>query len=160
YAPDGNGNSAPIREIRGRKTKLYAPWGLAFDSQANLYVSNEDLNTGSITVYASGAKGNVTPERTIEGSATKLAGTAGLAGDASGYIYIVNSTSASISIFSPDATGNDVPVSYFSAPIYALGLALDKRDNMYVTSVGYDDPPYISVIAAGRIGNQGRVLRT
>ena len=160
YAPDANGNVVPLREIHGNKTELYSPWGIAFDSQSKLYVANDDPNTGWITVYASGAKGNVTPERIIKGSATKLAGPAGLAVDASGYIYVVDSMAEAVSIFGPGANGNEAPFSYFSAPIYALGLALDKRGTMYVTSVGYDDPPYIAVFAGGPTRKARHLLRT
>jgi hypothetical protein len=160
YASDANGNAAPIREIRGKKTELYSPWGIAFDSQSKLYVANDDPNTGWITVYDSGAKGNATPERTIRGSATKLAGPAGLAVNASGYIYVVDSMAEAVSIFSPEANGNEAPISYFSAPIYALGLALDKQSTMYITSVGYDDAPYIDVFAGGPTRKAGHILRT
>jgi sugar lactone lactonase YvrE len=160
YSPKANGNVAPVRTIAGSSTNLYAPWGLAFDSQANLYVADDNPNNGWVTVYAPGAKGNAAPERTIEGSATKFYGPAGLAVDASGYLYVVNSSDETISIFGPGANGNVAPVSYFSAPIYAFGIALDGRDDMYITSVGYDDPPAITVFAAGATGNEGHVLRT
>lgn len=158
YGRDANGNVAPVRTIHGPHTNLYCPWGLAFDSQANLYVANDNPNTGWITVYASTAHGDATPERTLEGPATKLAGPAGLAVDASGYIYVVDQYEA-ISIFEPDANGNEAPVSYFTAPIYAFGIALDTHENMYVTSVTFDDPAFIAVFAAGTVGNEGHVLR-
>lgn len=160
YAYNANGDVAPVRTISGKNTDLYSPWGLAFDSQSNLYVADDNPNNGWITVYPPSAKGNEAPERTIKGSATKLDGPAGLAVDASGYIYAVNSTDESISIFSPTANGDEAPVSYFSAPIYAFGIGLDGHANMYVTSVGYDDPPDIAVIAAGAVGNEGDILRT
>ncbi len=159
YAPDANGDVAPIREIRGKKTNLYLPRGLAFDSQSNLYVANDNPNTGWVTVYAPGAHGDATPERTIEGAATKFSGPAGLAVDASGYIYVVNSSLESICIFSPDANGDEAPLSYFSGPIYAFGIGLDAHADMYVTSVGYDDPPSVTVYAAGTTGHEGRALR-
>lgn len=158
YSPNARGNVAPVRTIAGSNTNLYSPWGLAFDSQANLYVANDDPNTGWVTVYAPGSKGDATPERTIKGSATKFEGPAGLAVNASGFLYVVNSDEM-ISIFGPGADGDVAPISYFSAPIYAFGIDLE-RSNMYVTSVGYDDPPAITVIGPGTTGRQGRVLRT
>lgn len=159
YSPNANGDVAPVRTIAGSSTNLYAPWGLAFDSQANLYVADDDPNTGWVTVYAPGAKGNATPERTIKGSATKFYGPAGLAVDAFGYLYVVNASISTLSIFAPGANGNVAPISNFEAPIYAFGIGLDKRSNMYVTCVGYDDPPNVTVIAAGTTGNEGQVLR-
>jgi NHL repeat len=159
YASNASGNAAPIRTIEGRRTHLYCPWGLAFDSQSNMYVANDDPNNGWITVYAADANGDTAPKRTIRGDHTKLSGPAGLAVDASGYIYVVDSELESMCIFSPNARGDRAPVSYFSGPIYGFGIGLDGHDNMYVTSVGYDDLPSITVIAAGTIGNQGRILR-
>lgn len=158
YAPGANGNVAPIRQIRGKNTELYAPLSMTFDSQAELYVLNEDPNTGWITVFAPGAKGDATPERTIKGSATKLAGPTGMEVDASGYIYIVNGYEA-VLIFAPNANGNVAPISNFSAAIYAFGVGLDARENIYITGVTYDDPAYIAVVAAGTVGNKGQVLR-
>jgi sugar lactone lactonase YvrE len=159
YASSASGNATPIRTIEGRRTNLYCPWGLAFNSQSKLYVANDDPNNGWITVYAANANGDAAPERTIEGPNTELTGPAGLAVDASGYIYVVNSELESMCIFSPNAHGDEAPASYFPAPIYAFGVGLDGRDNMYVTSVGYDDLPSITVIAAGTTGNNGRILR-
>jgi hypothetical protein len=160
YARNAHGNAAPIRELRGKKTELYSPWGIAFDSQSNLYVADDDPNTGWITVYAPNANGDEAPKRTIRGSSTKLAGPAGLAVDAFGYIYVVDSQDESASIFAPGANGNEAPVSYFSAAIYAFGIALDAHAKMYVTSVGYDDPPSVTAFAAGPVGNEGHILRT
>jgi uncharacterized protein (DUF2345 family) len=159
YARNANGDAAPIRAIGGSNTHLYCPWGVALDSQSNLYVANDDPNSGWITVYASGANGNVKPQRKIRGPATTLEGPTGIAVDAAGYIYVAQNEA--VAIFSPDAHGDEAPISHFSSTlIYGFGIALDGHDNMYVTSVGYDDPPYIAVFAAGTAGNQGHVLRT
>ncbi|HEY6487438.1 MAG TPA: NHL repeat-containing protein [Candidatus Cybelea sp.] len=159
FESGANGNAAPIRTIEGQHTHLYCPWGLAFDSQSNLNVANDDPNNGWITVYAANANGNASPERTIKGPHTELTGPAGLAVDASGYIYVVDSELESICIFSPNAHGDEAPVSYFPGPIYGFGLGLDGHANIYVTSVGYDDPPSITVYAAGASGNHARILR-
>jgi 6-phosphogluconolactonase (cycloisomerase 2 family) len=159
YASNANGDAAPIRTIRGKNTGLNSPWGVALDSQSNLYVANETYS-GSVTVYAPDAHGNARPLRTITGSATKLREPAGLAVDTSGYLY-VNDTDGynTIAIFAPDASGNVAPLSYFTSGYSAFNIALDRHDNMYVTNVGYDDPPFIQIFAAGTIGNKGRLLR-
>lgn len=160
YARDANGDSAPIRVISGNNTQLYAPWGLAFDSQSNLYVADGEPYDCCITVYAPGANGNTTPIRTIEGSATELQGPAGLAVDASGYVYVVNTTSVNndVGVFAPGANGNQAPVSYFSGGYGAFGIGVGNR-GIYVTSVGYDDEPFIATFSAGPVGNKGGVLR-
>jgi NHL repeat len=161
YASNANGDVAPIRTIGGKKTGLNYPWGLAFDSQSNLYVGNQ-TNPGSVTVYAPTANGNAAPLRTIAGLATKLAEPAGLAVDASGYLYAVDTQGyQAVVIFAPGSNGNATPSSYFTpVQLYSFGIALDRRNNMYVTSVGYDDAPSVAAFAAGTNGNEGRVLRT
>jgi hypothetical protein len=162
YASNAKGDAAPIRTIHGRKTGLNYPWGLAFDSQSNLYVGNQ-TDPGSVTVYAPNANGNAAPLRTIAGPATKIVEPAGLAVDASGYLYVVETQGyEAVVIFAPDANGNATPSSYFnSGDLYSsFGIGLDGRDNMYVTNVGYDDPPFIAIFAAGTTGNEGRVLRS
>ncbi|MBV9233436.1 MAG: hypothetical protein JO030_05280 [Candidatus Eremiobacteraeota bacterium] len=160
YAAKANGDAAPVRVIKGKATKLYAPWGLAFDSQSNLYVANNDPNNGWITVYAPNAAGNAPPERTIRGSATKLQGPTGLAVDASGYLYVVNASSVGslVTIFAPGANGNQAPLSYFSGGYAAFGVALGHH-RIYVTSVGYDDYPFIATFDGGAVGNYGDLLR-
>lgn len=160
YASGANGNAAPIREIRGRKTQLFAPWGLGFDSQANLYVANDDPNTGWITVYSPNAKDDAAPLRTIRGSATELEGPTGLSVDASGYVYVVNSESVNwgVGIFTPGADGNQAPVSYFSGGYGAFGIGLGGQ-KIYVTSVGYDDEPFVATFSGGPVGNEGHILR-
>ena len=64
-----------------------------------------------------------------------------------------------VAIFAPDANGDVTPLSYFTSGYSAFNIALDGHDNMYVTNVGYDDPPFIQIFAAGTIGNKGRLLR-
>jgi sugar lactone lactonase YvrE len=70
YAKNANGNVAPIRSIGGSNTQIDLPYGIAVDSQDNIYVSQ--AKTNSITVYGKGATGNVAPIRVISGPKTKL----------------------------------------------------------------------------------------
>jgi len=70
YAKNANGNVAPIRSIGGPKTQIYWPYGIAVDSQDNIYVTQGKTN--SINVYAKGANGNVAPIRVVSGSRTEL----------------------------------------------------------------------------------------
>lgn len=160
YARDANGDSAPVRMISGENTQLDQPWGLGFDSQSNLYVADNGPYNCCITVYAPGTNGNTAPIRTIQGSATELRGPAGLAVDASGYVYVVNTTSVNneVGVFAPGANGNQAPVSYFSGGYAAFGIKVGDH-NIYVTSVGYDDEPFIATFSGGPVGNKGEVLR-
>ena len=58
YAPNANGNVAPVRTISGAAVSNVT--GIAIDKFDNLYVFS-----GSISVFAPGADGNATPVRTF-----------------------------------------------------------------------------------------------
>ncbi len=88
FARNANGNVEPAGEISGSHTMLTEPYGLAMDSQNNIYVAN--INN-TITVYAAGSQGNVAPIRTIAGKKTKLNGPGGLAVDSEDELYVGNS---------------------------------------------------------------------
>jgi hypothetical protein len=70
FAKNANGNVAPLQSINGSNTQIDKPFGIAVDSNDNIYVS--EGGTNSITVYAKGANGNVAPIRVVSGSKTLL----------------------------------------------------------------------------------------
>lgn len=107
YSPGANGNVKPVRIIQGSNTGLNGPFGLAFDSSGELYVTNEYAN--SVTVFAAGANGNVSPVRTIAGSSTGLDGATGIAIDSSDNVYVANEATPSITIYAPNANGDVSP---------------------------------------------------
>ena len=152
FAPDANGNVAPVRVIRGRKTHLYYTWGVAFDSSGNLYASNWQ----SVTVYAPGASGNVKPLREISGSDTELSGSNGIALDDLGYVYVVSSNYWYITVYAPGAHGDATPTRVCHCGLYGpVGIAVDANRRLYVSNVGYDDPPYLRKLANTASGYSG-----
>lgn len=70
FDKNASGDVAPIRTIGGPNTKIYRPYGIAVDSDDNIYVSNGATN--SVTVYDKGANGDAAPIRTIVGAKTRL----------------------------------------------------------------------------------------
>ena len=84
YPPLGSStgilNEAPSSTIGGDSinadiTGFSNPIGIALDSSANIYVSNDGSSVGgadSITVYPAGSNGNVAPSATITGLSTGL----------------------------------------------------------------------------------------
>ena len=97
YAPNTNGNVAPIATIAGPNTQLKLPQGIAVDSDGKIYVANdgnledpaEDASryddrpradpANSITVYPPGSHGNVAPIARINGPLTGLGHPMGIA---------------------------------------------------------------------------------
>jgi hypothetical protein len=155
YAPNANGDGPPVRVIRGKRTGLSYPWGVAFDSSGNLYVSN----SSSITVYAPTADGDVKPIREISGSDTQLSASEGIALDDSGYTYVVSDYCWCITVYAPGANGDARPARVLDDGLYGpVGIAVDARKKIYVTNVGYDDPPFLTVLAT--VTNQHYKART
>jgi hypothetical protein len=141
YAPGASGYTTPIQYIKGKKTGLDLPSSLAVTAKGMIYVANYSGN--SVTVYAAGSTGNVAPIRTISGAETHLKSCTGLALDSTGGIYISNAGpkhgKPSVTVYAKGANGNAVPIRTISGADTALtgpnGIALDSRDNIYVTNV-------------------------
>ncbi|MBV8602562.1 MAG: hypothetical protein JO359_13440 [Candidatus Eremiobacteraeota bacterium] len=116
FAPNANGNVAPIATIAGSNTGLSnGARGIAFDSSGNLFVATVDSNlNGIIEVFAPGATGNVAPLYTISGSNTLLSRPKGIAFDNAGELCVANivvgPNTFNITFYAPGASGNATPV--------------------------------------------------
>ncbi len=149
-------NEAPVARIAGSKTLLNYPYGIALDSDQNIYVANasggpvvphEIYAVGSVTVYPAGSSGNIAPMAVISGSRTGLALPLGIAVDSEGNIYAGNLNTAntknstfnvaygSITVYAPGSKGNVAPIATIAGSNTALvdieGIALDSLGNLY-----------------------------
>ena len=89
--------SSNFTDLGAFATNLNNPWGLAFDSSGNLYVTS----SGSNRIYKF-LPGGV---RTIFAAASSgLSGPRGLAFDSGGNLYVANSGNGTIEMFTPNAT--------------------------------------------------------
>jgi hypothetical protein len=67
FSANASGNAAPVRVLKGPKTGIKHPTGLALDLQNDeLWVAN--YGNHSATVYKADANGDVPPLRTIRSS--------------------------------------------------------------------------------------------
>ena len=144
YASNADGCAKPLFSIRGKKTGLIAPTGIAIDSQGRIIVENWYPNSG-VEVFAPGSKGNVAPIAVITGSATGIDHPEGLTVDAHDNIWVTNygalSNPARIMEFPPNANGNVAPERVIHGPNTQLqatvGIAIgQKTGKIYVTNGG------------------------
>ena len=128
------GNHKPEQIIAGNRTRLHGPFGLAFDSQANLYVSDCCIRYGGrILVYKAGATGNVSPIRQITGTPDGLLISFAIAVDAEDYLYMASTDH--ILVFAPGAHGVATPVRDVTGPLTGVnqveGIALDAAGDLF-----------------------------
>jgi sugar lactone lactonase YvrE len=151
--PDSNGPSA---------TGLSLPFGVALDSNLNIYVANNGAN--SVTEYAAGSSGNSAPIATIAGSNTGLINPSGVALDSSKNIYVANLGSLSgasdiVTIFAAGSNGNVSPTATITGPAtglnYPTAITLDSSGNIYVANAGTQNggANTVTVYPAGSNGN-------
>ena len=142
HALSAKGNDKPVRVIKGSKTQLNWPTGIAFDAERReLFVAN-DMGP-SILVFDAQAEGNVAPKRVLKGPLTKLANPTGVALDLkNGELWVSNFGGHSATAYPITAGGNTAPLRTIraapeSAPSLMIGnpgaLTYDsKREEILV----------------------------
>jgi sugar lactone lactonase YvrE len=71
YKPGSDGDAKPERTITGVDSGIRQPYGVALDSDRNIYVANYtggESRTGSVAVYGADANGGAKPSRIIAGA--------------------------------------------------------------------------------------------
>jgi sugar lactone lactonase YvrE len=149
YAPKADGEVPPARVIRGPRTELVNPNGIAVDRAGRIYVTNSGVATDTslpspaITVYSPRAMGDAAPVRTITGPATGLGGPGSLAVAEDGTLFVANSETlaedlGSITIHAAGAEGDQPPLGRLVGPgIASPGtLAVGPGDTLYAVIKG------------------------
>ena len=96
FAPDADGDAAPIDTIAGTATRLSRPNGVAVASDGSVYVANGSTSVddlGSIAVFANAARWNAPPLRTIFGTSAFFVSPRGLALDPADTLYVIGGES-------------------------------------------------------------------
>ena len=103
FATNANGNVAPLTAISCGGTGI--PFGAAFDSLGNLYVTN---NRGAaVTVFAPSASGCVSNNRVIANAGFGLP--EGVHVTDNGLVYVAGAFG--VAVFAPGASGNAAPIA-------------------------------------------------
>jgi hypothetical protein len=165
FAAGSNGDVGPRAAIGGSNTELQGANGIAVSPKGALFVGNSSpLSKGNaVIVFPAGSNGNVTPSAVISGD-NRDNGPVGVALNPRGNIYVLNAARfdvpANIRIYSAGSNGNVPPIATISGSNTGLdgravrGIALDSKENIYVTSDGHDSTESsITVFRAGSNGN-------
>ena len=150
-------DEVPLVTIKGSKTGLGWPQGIALDSSDDIYVAD----TSSVLVYSARSKGNAAPSSaTISTTMTTgLGWPQGIALDSSGEIYVADdgpgaNGPGSVFVYPAGSKANAAPTATISgtntALSYPQGIALDSSSNIYVADEGAVS---VFVYSAGSKGN-------
>jgi 6-phosphogluconolactonase (cycloisomerase 2 family) len=162
YRKEAAGEEQPLRRIKGDRTGLETPHGIAIDRKNRLLFVNNwgqginfdnapsgqpgtgRFNPPSITVYSLDADGNVPPLRVIQGDRTQLNWPGNMAFDQeAGQLYVANDVGQSVLIFSglTQLQGNVPPTRVIKGDktdlLYPTGLFVDtKNQELWVSNLG------------------------
>jgi DNA-binding beta-propeller fold protein YncE len=109
YAGSAEGDTPPVRRIRGTRTRLDWPSGILVDSAHDeIVVANN--GDDSVLVFARTAAGDVAPVRVLTGAATMLSGPMGVAVDTvNDELWVTNFSDHTALVFARTASGNAAP---------------------------------------------------
>ncbi|MPY90912.1 MAG: beta-propeller fold lactonase family protein [Luteitalea sp.] len=125
HALSASDNDKPLRAIRGPKTELNWPTGIAFDPEKReLFVAN-DMGP-SILVFDASASGDVAPKRVLKGPNTKLANPTAVALDfKNAELWVANFGGHTATVYPITAEGDTAPLRIIrSAPESAPSLMI------------------------------------
>jgi DNA-binding beta-propeller fold protein YncE len=125
HALAAKGNDRPLGVIKGPKTQLNWPTGIAFDPERReLFVAN-DMGP-SILVFDANARGDVAPKRVLKGKKTKLANPTSVTLDfKNGELWVANFGGHSATAYPITAEGDTAPLRTIrSAPESAPSLMI------------------------------------
>jgi hypothetical protein len=163
YDSAARGDAAPTRMLGIPTTGNNSGISLAVDRAGYLYIGSERVaweDSGSVAVFDKGADGDVEPLRVLAGHNTGLRWPAALTVDRHGNLYAVNyerSRDDTVRVWGPDAEGNLEPCRVIAGERTGLarpvGLAVDRKDRLYVASAGHRRPGGVSVFDAWADGD-------
>ena len=136
YAKGARGDVAPLRVIRGPKTQLNWPTGMAVDAgRGELYVANDQGD--SVLVFSVMAEGDVAPLRVLKGQKTLIKYPSSVALDlVNNELWVASFGNHSATVYRRDASGDTAPLRIirsgpYNPDIPALGnpytVAFDTR---------------------------------
>ena len=134
YARGANGNTAPLRVIKGPNTQLNWPSHVAvYEDRGEIFVANDADD--SILVFRTSDSGDAAPIRVIKGPKTKVKNPTGLSLDVkNGELWVANMGNFAATVFPINADGDVAPIRTIrGGPADQVGLMIGNPG-----AVGYD----------------------
>jgi DNA-binding beta-propeller fold protein YncE len=134
YARGANGNTAPLRVIKGPKTQLNWPSHIAVhEERGEIFVANDADD--SILVFRMSDSGDAAPIRIIKGPKTRVKNPTGLSLDVkNGELWVANMANFAATVFPITANGDVAPLRVIrGGPEGQIGLMIGNPG-----AVGYD----------------------
>ncbi|MBW9208607.1 fibronectin type III domain-containing protein [Mumia sp. zg.B21] len=145
YRAGARGKARPLYSLRGSRSGVFEPRGVARDSAGRLYVAN---GNNRVLVFGKNARGNVRPIRVLR--AGMAVGSVSMTPDN----RLMVSGSGGVKIYRRSASGNAKPVREISGDKTQLQYAFDVRMNVdgriWAT---FDEAEILTVFAPGAKGN-------
>jgi 6-phosphogluconolactonase (cycloisomerase 2 family) len=177
YRKQAAGEEQPLRRIRGDRTLLETPHGIAIDQKNRLlFVNNwgqginfDDAESGvqgtgrfnppSITVYSLDAEGNAPPLRVIQGQKTQLNWPGNMAFDQEvSELYVANDVGHAVLVFNglTSAKGDVPPARVIKGDktnlFYPTGVFVDaKHQELWVSNLGSSSVNVFPLKADGNV---------
>ncbi|MGE5117917.1 MAG: hypothetical protein ACM3N6_15650 [Betaproteobacteria bacterium] len=136
YAPQAEGDAVPLRTLRGPRTGLAQPIGLALDAAGRLHVANRAPGAG-VTVHAADAEGDAPPLRCLRVPGFCSAQAVAVAPADAVFVACAAAVDrvASVLRFAPGETcGEAVIRGPATGLAYPVGLAIDARGMLLVAN--------------------------
>jgi DNA-binding beta-propeller fold protein YncE len=131
YPLDAQGDMEPMRVIKGPRTELNWPIGMAVDpDRKELFVANDAGD--SVLVFSLEANGDTAPIRKISGPRSRVKNPTGLFMDLkNNELWVANFGSHSLTVFRPTADGDVAPLRTIrSAPVDEPSLMIGNPGAM------------------------------
>lgn len=133
FPPGADGDTPPVRAIRGTHTGFSYSAAIAVDESDRLYVGNAE--GGPILVFSPDADGDASPIRRI-GTFDDIGDVTGLAVDHDGAVYVTDATTNAVLVYAPAASEGDAPERVIAGPatglVEPMSVAVDRAKRLYV----------------------------
>jgi hypothetical protein len=149
YRPGAHGNAGPSSKLT-INAGAARPWGLNFDPDGNLVVS--DAAASRVDSFAATATGSTAPIVVLSGTPPVLSSPTGLDLDLAGAVFVANCASNTVSEYASGSSGNAAPLATIT------GVDTGLSTPYFLSELPPPPAPRVKVTTARRQSRK-RILR-